>query len=308
MKIFLYLVAGFVSFLTLTPAEAQRGGGERGKVEVCAADDPRCQKRGVVALGCSVDGDQYRKVNQWRASGDALRVHNGRWSIFFARRGDVKNCSEVLVVHGSNPSRDRPSKARFCSGEDANCQRPNAVGLSCLLEGAVDKTSNWQYTGDAMRVVRGQWMMYYSHNNETYICENVVVADVARKKRRNKDGYQMCSGNDQKCQREDLIALSCDIDGSEFSSPKKWHYNGRAMRVKNGQWISRFGNGKTFNCKNIVVAKLGEEDNVDEGGAVLPSGAVILFDDVRCPENWTRIGEVRGRRSDVAGMSYCRLD
>lgn len=309
MRIFFIFaaIAGF--FYQADAAQAQN----LGRFEICSATDQRCQTPGTVGLACLGTVAEFRKIRRWRDSGDALRVRNGRWEMFYANTGKQYDCTRVLTVRASQPRRDRRSRLRFCDGGDRSCQQPGMVGLSCLLNSrAVTRPTTWQYTGDAMRVVSDQWMMFYSHNNQTYVCDSVVVGEITYRSNAANNLLRVCRGDDNRCQTRATVALSCDIEGDGFYRPQNWHYNGRSMRMRNGQWEMLYPNKNTYVCENVVVTTAAASRRPPEvpspAPRALPPGSVILFDGGRCPRGWQRIGEVQARRSSVFGMSYCRLD
>ncbi|VAW12566.1 hypothetical protein MNBD_ALPHA09-2045 [hydrothermal vent metagenome] len=284
-----------------------------GKFEVCSATDKRCQTPGTVGILCLGPNANFRKINRWRDNGDALRVRNGRWEMYFADTAKRKDCARVLIVRASQPGRDQRSQVRFCDGGDRSCQQPGMVGLTCLLSNrAVTRPTVWQYTGDAMRVASDQWMMYYSHNNQTYVCESVVVGQITYRSNAAENRFRVCRGDDNRCQTRSTVVLSCDIEGDGFYRPQNWLYNGRSIRMRNGQWEILYPDRNTYPCQNVVVTTVATGGRAPKAPSppsrALPSGAVILFDGYRCPKGWSRIGEVRAQRSSVFGMSYCRLE
>ena len=304
MRMIYFIVGVALCFLVGEPARAQ------GQLEVCRGGDSTCQTPGTIALSCFTSASRRGSVSEG-LSGEGMRVSGGRWQLYFADGGSRPECKAVLTAKPVTVGRnDQRGDLKICWGGDRQCQRRSMVGLACLLESqATAFPAAWAYSGDGMRVVRGQWMMYYAHTSQAHICKAVVIGDLGSSK--IGDELQICGGNDRRCQGEENVAIACDLDGDRFENPRAWHYNGRAMTVVRGAWHAGFPNNDRRRCRNVVVAKvagLRPPPRPSPGRGALPSGAVILFDGARCPRGWEDIGAVRSPRSPVSGMSYCRLN
>jgi hypothetical protein len=287
-------------------AQAQGAGG----FEICSGEDPKCQTPGTIGLSCLGRPEVLGDLSLWRDSGDALRVQGGRWQMFYAASNQTYNCAQVLVQRGGGWG----TGLRICAGDDRSCQGPGVVAYSCFLEGsAVGQPTQYQYTGDAIRVAANRWQIWYSHNQQTYPCAAVLVGTVPY-------GYgplRFCTGNDTSCQTPGTVPLLCDIDDERFANPTNYDYTGRSMRVSGGQWQMQYPNQSTYTCRNVIVATATVvppstpttppmQPTPPGQAALLPSGSVIIYDGFQCPTGWVRIGQVNQPGTPVSGMSFCR--
>lgn len=281
-----------------------------GELAVCTGDDPKCQTPGTVALSCL--SAHVEDVSRWRDTGDALRVNNGRWQMFYASSDQVHNCANVLVYRGSGQGWG--AGLRYCAGDDRNCQTPGQVAYACFLDAqAAGQPTLYQYTGDAIRVSGNRWQIWYSHNQQSYACAAVLVGGVPY-----GGGFggqpRLCAGNDPACQAPGTIPLLCDINGDGFASPESYAYTGRSMRVSGGHWQMQYPSQQIYTCKSVIVAASSYappsappvQPTPPTAAGGLPPGSVILFDAAQCPAGWARIGQVIHPGSPVSGMSYCR--
>lgn len=288
------------------PASAHGFGGFGG-LDVCSADDPGCQLPGTVALACLGSAQILGDTSLWRSTGDALRVHNGRWQMFHASSGQHHPCAQVLVQRGGGWG----TGMRLCAGNDPGCQRPGEVAYSCFLESAAaGQPTRYAYTGDAIRVSGGHWQIWYSHNQQSYRCAAVLVGPVPH----GFGPVRLCAGNDPACQAPGTVPLLCDIRGDGFASPASYAYTGRAMRVAGGQWRMLYPDESQYVCRQVIVATPAAvppsppapAQPVPPAQAALPpSGSVIVYDGHQCPAGWLRLGDAPGF-GPTAGMSYCR--
>lgn len=316
MRALLLILAMTLPSMLSTEASAQN----RGQFEMCNATDRRCQTAATIALACVTEGRGRRTANEI-LSGWGLRVSGGRWEITFTDPSTPPRCSSVLTARPISPGGSgNQGNILVCHGGDRTCQRSGMVGLACVLNSQPKNfPTEWAYTGDGMRVVRGQWMFYGAQTNNALMCGAVIVADLGGFRANRGSELEVCSGDDRRCQRSGSIALSCDIEGDGFRDPDRWHYNGRSIEVLRGVWNARFFDGEIRRCENVLVAQVGRSlpPVVDRPGrppgnrpdrSALPRGSVILYDDTGCPRGWSKVGSVQVRRSPVYGMAYCRFD
>lgn len=289
------------------PAQAQGYAG----LEVCAGDDAKCQTPGTIALACLNANETLGDMSRWRDTGDAMRVQGGRWQMFYAANGSSYPCAQVLVQRGGGWG----SGLRVCAGDDRNCQVPGVVAYSCFLEAnAPGQPAQYQYTGDAIRVVNNRWQIWYSHNQQTYNCAAVLAGGVPY----GFGPIRLCAGNDASCQTPGTVPLLCDLQGDGFAAPTNYAYTGRSMRASGGQWQMLYPDNSQYSCRNVIVATPAfvppstvtgptqpTQPSTPGQAALLPAGSVIIYDGYQCPAGWTRIGQVQ-LPGPTNGMSYCR--
>ncbi|MEZ5670413.1 MAG: hypothetical protein R3F55_23865 [Alphaproteobacteria bacterium] len=298
---FVALACGFAG-----SASAQWAGG----LEVCAGDDAKCQTPGTVALACLGSNETVGDPTLWKDTGDALRVLNGRWQMFYASTSQTYNCTNVLVQRGLGQGWS--GGMRVCAGNDRSCQTPGQVPYACWQDGAaVGQPTVYQYTGDAIRVVSNQWRFFYSHNQQDYACAAVLVGPIPQ-------GYggqlRTCAGNDVSCQAPGAMPLLCDIRGTNFANPSDYVYTGRSMRVSGGQWQMAYPDQSQYSCRAVIVAmpfsslppSVPQQPTPPSVAGALPSGSVIIFDGPQCPAGYTYLGQIMQPGSPVFRMSYCR--